>query len=571
MRSLLPVALLSLVACAPVADSAQRARAPAGRAAHQGAAATKLAADTPEEVDIAKARARAREQLFPWRDWSTDAFAQARREHRFILVHGAAEWCHWCHVMEETTYRDPRVGALVRDRFVAIRVDIDSRPDLAERYGSYGWPATIVLSPDAEELGKFRGFLPAEELLQQLGKLERASAMNDQEGAPRVERASVMDDREQERAPRVERAAREALPWIGAAAARDLDDYYDEKEGGWGMRQKAALGDDVSFELRRADRGDRRALERAVFTLQKQAALIDPVWGGVYQYSAARDWHAPHFEKLMTFQAQNLAAYARAYAITGDRELLAHARSIERYLNTFLSSGSGAFLVSQDADLNAHDRKAAFVDGNVYFRLGDAERRRLGIPRIDEHVYGDSNGQAIFAMAALFEATRDPSALKRAELAAELLLTTHIDSLGRVAHDAASRAIFYLDDGAHLGLGLARLAEVSGATGARYRDAALRIADALRRDLSDERGGLFAHSVDPGASGVFARRRKPLAANVTSARLFAALWRLTGDANWQVRAQDTLAAIATPRAVRDEGRMVGTFLLALAEAGALGW
>ena len=38
-----------------------------------------------------------------WQPWSDDLFQRAAAEHRFILLHLAAEWCHWCHVMEETT------------------------------------------------------------------------------------------------------------------------------------------------------------------------------------------------------------------------------------------------------------------------------------------------------------------------------------------------------------------------------------------------------------------------------------------------------------------------------------
>ena len=45
-----------------------------------------------------------------------------------------------------------------------MKVDIDSRPDLAERYGDYGWPATVLFSPDAAEIGKYRGYIAPEEL-----------------------------------------------------------------------------------------------------------------------------------------------------------------------------------------------------------------------------------------------------------------------------------------------------------------------------------------------------------------------------------------------------------------------
>ena len=45
-----------------------------------------------------------------WRDWSDQAFAAARVQKRLVLLDLGAVWCHWCHVMEETTYRDPKTA-----------------------------------------------------------------------------------------------------------------------------------------------------------------------------------------------------------------------------------------------------------------------------------------------------------------------------------------------------------------------------------------------------------------------------------------------------------------------------
>ena len=53
-------------------------------------------------------------------------------------------------------------------------------------------------------------------------------------------------------------------------------------------------------------------------TLDAQRQLIDPVWGGVYQYSTDGDWKHPHFEKIMQMQAENLRIYAQAYALWKD-------------------------------------------------------------------------------------------------------------------------------------------------------------------------------------------------------------------------------------------------------------
>jgi uncharacterized protein YyaL (SSP411 family) len=519
-------------------------------------------AGTPAEVDVAIARARGATQGFVWHAWSSEAFAEAKREGKLILLDGAAEWCHWCHVMDATTYKDPEVGRALRERFVAIRIDVDEHPDLAERYGAWGWPATILLSPDAQELGKYRGYLPAEELRKVLAEAVASRAQV-------IDRALGPADL----APPVA-----ALGWIAGRALVDLDGWYDEKESGWGARQKAPLGANVEVELTRAAHGDADALARATSTLVKQRALLDPVWGGVYQYSAGATWTEPHYEKLMTFQAANLEAYARAYARTKDPAMLASAAGIARYMGTFLSNAEGAFLVSQDADVGAHDERATFVDGDVYYRLGDAARRALGLPRVDEHVYGHENGLAIAAYATLYEATRDPSVLARARLAADVVRRALVGADGSVRrdhHDQREHAARYLVDAAALGRALARLAEALGPDsldGAAYRDAALAIATSMQRDFADEASGAFwDRTVDPAAAGVFAERARPLGPNVLAARFLASVGRVTKDASWGERARRTLAAVCTPRALDARGRDLGEVLLALDEAGAIAW
>jgi uncharacterized protein YyaL (SSP411 family) len=83
-----------------------------------------------------------------WQPWSDSVFAQAQKEGRFVLLNLGAVWCHWCHVMDEITYRDPKVIELIRSHYIPVWVDEDSRPDLSNRYEDYGWPATIVFGAD---------------------------------------------------------------------------------------------------------------------------------------------------------------------------------------------------------------------------------------------------------------------------------------------------------------------------------------------------------------------------------------------------------------------------------------
>src|SRR5271156_5379353 len=95
-----------------------------------------------------------------WQGWSDTVFDQAKREHKFVLLDLEAVWCHWCHVMAETTYRDPEVVRLLRARYITVRVDQDARPDLSNRYEDYGWPATVVFDAKGGEIVKRQGYLP---------------------------------------------------------------------------------------------------------------------------------------------------------------------------------------------------------------------------------------------------------------------------------------------------------------------------------------------------------------------------------------------------------------------------
>jgi uncharacterized protein len=69
-----------------------------------------------------------------WMPWGAPAFERAQSEDKPILLSISAVWCHWCHVMDETSYSDSEVIDVINRRFVPIRVDNDRRPDVNARY-----------------------------------------------------------------------------------------------------------------------------------------------------------------------------------------------------------------------------------------------------------------------------------------------------------------------------------------------------------------------------------------------------------------------------------------------------
>ena len=505
-----------------------------------------------------------REELV-WATLSPETFARAKAERKYIVLDGSAEWCHWCHVMEATTYHDPAVRKILDEHFIAVKVDVDSRPDVEERYGAWGWPATVMFAPDATEIGKYRGYIEPEKFK---GILEEivASGIADKRRGDKEKLVA--------RAPRLGALSEEQLAWIQASTDLSLDEYYDEEQGSWGRHQKAPLGYDNAWLLLKASKGDEESNKRLVFTLDQQSKLLDPVWGGIYQYSAAGDWDSPHFEKLMTFQAPALDNYATAYRLTSDPKQLARARAILGYLDRFMKSPEGGFYTTQDADVNAHDRTKTFVDGHQYYPLDESHRLAVGLPRIDTHEYGKENGLAIAAYCTMFEVTKDPGVRASAEKAARRVLATHApgDERGGITHDVANpekkEKVLFLSDNASFGLALVRLFEVTKRD--EYLKKARAIADFMIAELTDEdSGGLFASTKDPDAVGVFAKRRVPFEDDVVAIRMLARLARAlpAREARKYGAAIDRLLrAVSTPQEIRGRGRMIGDYLLALEES-----
>ena len=86
--------------------------------------------------------------LIQWRQWGQAPFSEAERLQRPVLLALSAVWCHWCHVMDETTYSDVDVIAYINENFIPVRVDADMRPDIDGLYNQGGWPSTLVLTPE---------------------------------------------------------------------------------------------------------------------------------------------------------------------------------------------------------------------------------------------------------------------------------------------------------------------------------------------------------------------------------------------------------------------------------------
>ncbi|MGA7213325.1 MAG: DUF255 domain-containing protein [Terrimicrobiaceae bacterium] len=477
--------------------------------------------------------ARAQEAI-EWHPWSEAVFEQAKREDRFVLLDLGAVWCHWCHVMEEITYRDPEVIKLLRSRYIAVRVDQDSRPDLSNRYENYGWPATIVFDASGGEIVKRQGYISPRPMASMLQAI-----IDDPTPGP-----SVVP--EEQPVP----ASSASLPPESVQALRArLLNGYDSKNLGWGTVHKFLDWNLVEYCMFAAPHGGKDGdLERmARETLGAQRNLIDPVWGGVYQYSTDGDWKHPHYEKLLQFQAENLRIYAAAYARWNDPEYLKDARLIGRYMKDFLTSPDGAFYTSQDADLVPGEHSAE------YFALDNEARREKGIPRIDTHVYSRENGWAIQALAALYAVTGEKEQLDDAVRAANWIIAARSLPGGGFSHDAKDVAGPFLGD--TLSMGGAFLALYAVTAEASWLDRAMSAAQFVNANFKSDPG--FATSA--GANGSLPILQ--IDENVAVARFANLLSHYSGDSTCREMAEHAMRYLAAPEIAERRGFQFAGVLL----------
>jgi uncharacterized protein len=527
---------------------------------------------------------RARE--IEWRPWGEPAFAEARRLGRPILLSLSAVWCHWCHVMDETSYSDPRVIAVVNEHFIPIRVDNDRHPDVNRRYNMGGWPTTAFLAAGGDVISGAT-YMPVDQMLQALERVREFFAVNrvsllaldssapahaagGEAGPARMGGASGRHD-----SASADFAGDPDVPGdIPAEIALQVVHAFDSVHGGLGADPKFPQADVFGFMLGFAGLRDAGAPQhvapgssallrparvheilRTTLTGMASGGLYDHVGDGFFRYSTQRDWSVPHYEKMLEDNARLAALYLEGWAyaeaeaagdgtgregaaaVLGDADLYRRtAAGVVDYLMTTLWRGDPpVFAGSQDADEH-------------YYSVSAGERAGLPAPFIDPTVYVDWNALAVRALlraAPLFE---------RSELADRATATLgflmeHAHRDGVMAHylgadGAAAEGAPLLVDQATVAAASLDAYEVTGER--RWLDGAKGLADWIGEQLRAPDGRLGDRLATPGESpGLLARPVPALDENALAAEVFLRLEAYTGEARYREQALETLAAWAT--------------------------
>jgi uncharacterized protein len=388
--------------------------------------------------------------LIQWRTWSKAVMEEARKKNRLIVLSLSAVWCHWCHVMDETTYSDDAVISYINENFIPVRVDADMRPDIDALYNQGGWPSTAILTPQGEVVSG-GNYIPPEEML---GRLKRDAELF-------AKNPSAIEDRIEERKATNDVHSTALVAGIPDKSVIDnileiLKSSFDGRNGGFGQGQKFPSPDSIDFLLALyAKNKDVDIKRNVILTLDRmaQGEICDKVEGGFFRYATRPDWSEPHFEKMLDVNAGMIENYANASLVLGKKEYVKVMQETIRYVRANLyDEASGVFFGSQDADESYYKKQD---------RTGDKA------PFVDRIVYVDSSSLMISALIASYGATLNEQYLHMAAKCADYLLArlySTQDGMFHFSRNGAPQLKGLLSDNALVGLALLDLYNATGDT-----------------------------------------------------------------------------------------------------------
>jgi uncharacterized protein YyaL (SSP411 family) len=275
-----------------------------------------------------------------WLEWGKEAFEKAKKENKPILLDLTAVWCHWCHVMDSTSYSNDEIAEIINKGFIPVKVYIDQRPDIRERYNMGGFPSTVFLDSDGYVVTG-ETYVPPERM-----KLLLETVKSSYKSGEWQIQKNIFEAAEE-----LKQTEKKFKPFeINGDIIKEIllsaEDNFDKFYGGFGVQPKFPSPEvlDLLF-LQYQKANDRKYLDMALKTLDGiYEGIYDKIDFGFFRYSVTQDWKMPHYEKMLDTNAGLLRNYAVAFDITKIEKYKKITAETIVYVDKFLSNrGSGGF------------------------------------------------------------------------------------------------------------------------------------------------------------------------------------------------------------------------------------
>jgi uncharacterized protein YyaL (SSP411 family) len=350
-----------------------------------------------------------------WYPWGEEALNRAKSENKSIFLSIGYSSSFWCQVMNLESFQSEKIAELLNERFIAIKVDKDERPDIEKYYQKVyklmnrrdaASPLSIFLTENLEPYYAASYIAPLshkeefgfEELLRS------ASKKYITEYDTLVEKGKEILENINPKDKSIE-ATKLTLD-ITKTITIHTENLIDKKYGGFGDAPKFPHASTLAllfdcYEIT----NDETLLNSALLTLDGMAkgGFYDHIDGGFHRYSTDEKWLIPNFEKTTYDNAQLITNYLRAFELTGDFYYRYIAfNSIEFMLSKMSTSNNNAklFYSTSDAKSDKVDGKYfTFSYDEVIKKLQEKNYSLLDITKISTTLNitkdGDFNGENI--------------------------------------------------------------------------------------------------------------------------------------------------------------------------------
>lgn len=270
--------------------------------------------------------------------------------------------------MAHESFEDQEIARLLNERFVAIKVDREERPDVDSVYmricqlmtGQGGWPLNVFITPDQKpfyagtyfpKTSKFNrpGFV---DVLEHLSE----TFANDREHVEDIAENAAKHLQTKTAAKSGEGLSESAIHRTFQQLASGFDTIY----GGFGQAPKFPMPHMLMYLLRyHHNTGQENALYNVTKTLDSMAngGIYDHIGYGFARYSTDDEWLVPHFEKMLYDNALLLTAYTEAYQVTQNSRYKEICEQIITFIQREMTHEDGSFFSALDADTEGEEGK----------------------------------------------------------------------------------------------------------------------------------------------------------------------------------------------------------------------